>query len=191
MQLPGGELHIRQPRESAELPDEGEIKWAPVVAYWSVLWRSGLALAQEVEETAAVAGRTVVELGCGMGLPSLAAARAGAEALATDTEPEALELLARNAEANGLTVETAVVDWYFADDLLARGPFDLALASDILYLPSASDTMLELLPSLAREVWIADPGRSDAEVFLERAAERWSIATTRRGVARIHRLRRR
>lgn len=190
MDLAGGELRLLQPRESAELPDEGEVKWAPVTPYWSVLWRSGLALAREVAE-AEMGRRKVVELGCGLGVPSLAAARAGAEVLATDTEPEALALVARNAAANEVAVETAVVDWYFAGDLLAKGPFDVALAGDILYLPSAADTMLELLPELTREAWIADPGRSDAEVFLERAIERWSIETTLRGVVRIHRMRRR
>ena len=179
-----------QPRESAEIPDEGEIKWAPIAPYWSVLWRSGVELARQIEAREP-SGMCLVELGCGMGLPSLAAARAGAEVLATDTEPEALALVARNAEANGLTVETEVVDWYFAGDLLARGPFDLALASDILYLPSASDTMLEMLPDLAREVWIADPGRADALTFLASAEEKWTIETSRHGVVRIHRLRRR
>ena len=181
---------MSQPRESAELPDEGEIKWAPIVPYWSVMWRSGVALAREVGE-AEMGGMSVVELGCGLGLPSLAAARAGAEVLATDTEPEALDLLERNADANGVSVNTAVVDWYFPDALLARAPFDLVLAADILYLPSAGDTMLDLLPELAREAWIADPGRNDAQAFLEAAAERWSIETTRREVVRIHRMRRR
>ena len=43
--LPGGELRLLQPGESAELPDDGPVEWAPVAPYWSVLWRSGVALA--------------------------------------------------------------------------------------------------------------------------------------------------
>lgn len=179
-----------QPRESAELPDEGEIKWAPITAYWSVLWRSGVALARELAEEE-LGGRRVVELGCGLAVPSLAAARAGAEVLATDADPEALALAERNAEANGVRLEVAVVDWYFPSTLEERAPFDLALAADILYLPSSADTMLELLPRLAPEVWIADPGRDDARSFLERAADGWSIETTERGVVQVHRMRRR
>ncbi len=65
------------------------------------------------------------------------------------------------------------------------------LAADVLYLPSSIDPLLELLPQLAREVWLADPGRDDAGTFLEQAAARWAIETQDRGVVRIHRMRRR
>jgi predicted nicotinamide N-methyase len=155
-----------------------------------VLWRSGVALAEEVAGTE-LRGLGVVELGAGLGLPSLAAARGGAEVLAADADPEALALLERNAGANGVSVEGAVVDWHFPGPLVDRAPFELALAADILYLPSSADAMLELLPRLASEAWIADPGRADAGTFLERAAEQWTVTTTRRGVVRIHRMRRR
>ena len=57
----------------------------------------------------------VVELGCGVGLSSLAWAMSGATVLATDCQPEALRLLRANAEANRghLTgrLETGVLDW--------------------------------------------------------------------------------
>ena len=158
--------------------------------YWSVLWRSGVAVARELAAEE-LGGRRVIELGCGLGLPSLAAARAGAEVLATDTDPEALALLERNAGANGIRLEVVQADWHFPDALVELAPFDLAIGSDIIYLPSGADTMLELLPLLAPEAWIAGPGRDDAESFLERAAEHWTITTTSRGVVRIHRLRRR
>ena len=75
--LPGGELSMLQPREAAELPDDGEVKWAPLVPYWSVLWRSGVALGRDLEGRP-LDGLHVVELGCGMGVPSLAARRSRA-----------------------------------------------------------------------------------------------------------------
>jgi predicted nicotinamide N-methyase len=190
IELPKGELRVLQPREAAELPDAGEIKWAPIAPYWSVLWRSGVEMAREVDG-AELRGRRVVELGCGLAVPSLAAARAGATVLATDADAEALELAERNAEENGLSVETAVVEWYSPGELVHRAPFDLVLAADLLYLPSSIDPLLELLPQLAREVWLADPGREDAKTFLDRAAKGWAIETHDRGVVRIHRMRRR
>src|SRR3954465_10627681 len=97
--FPGGDLHLLQPSDAAELPDDGPIEWAPLMPYWSVLWRSGVALARELAHET-LAGRRVVELGCGLGLPSLVAARAGADVLATDEDGEALELLGRNAREN-------------------------------------------------------------------------------------------
>src|SRR5215218_11387501 len=95
VQLPSGAVRLQQPEEAAELPDDGPVEWAPLAPYWSVLWRSGVALAQELD-CEALAGARVVELGCGLGLPSIAAARAGATVLATDESTEALELAARN-----------------------------------------------------------------------------------------------
>lgn len=177
-----------QPRESAELPDEGEIKWAPLAPYWSVLWRSGVGLASALAEIE-LSGRRVVELGCGLGVPSMAAARAGAEVLATDAREEPLELLARNAAANGVRVETMVADWYDPAELLERGPFDLALASDLIYLEPAVEAMLELLPGLAPRAWVAAPDREDGREFLDRAASRWPVESSRRGDVGIHRLR--
>src|SRR2546426_12471784 len=99
--LPGGDLQLLQPTEAAELPDAGAVEWAPVAPYWSVLWRSGVALACELESVA-LRGLRVVELGCGLAVPSIAAARAGAAVLATDACAEALTLVARNAQANGV-----------------------------------------------------------------------------------------
>jgi hypothetical protein len=49
--------------------------------------------------------------------------------------------------------------------------------------------LLSLLPRLAPEAWIADPGRSPAGAFLEHASRRWQIDTHARGIVQIHRLR--
>ncbi len=186
--LPGGELRLLQPLESAELPDVGEVEWAPIVPYWSVLWRSGVALARELDPQT-LRGKRVLELGCGLGVPSIAAARAGAEVLATDSDPDALALLERNAEANGAGLETETVKWSDAGTLVERGPFDLVLASDVLYERSSVGPLIELLPRLAPDALIADPGRAPAEPFLEQAGQRWPIESRARGVVRIHRLR--
>ena len=183
--LPGGELRILQPEEAAELPDDGPVEWAPVAPYWAVLWRSGVALARELEGEE-LGGVRVVELGCGLALPSIAAARSGASVLATDMFPEALALAKRNARRNGVRIETATFDWAAPGDL---APFDLALAADVLYERSAVAPLLDLLPRLAPEAWLADPGRSAAGAFLEQARRRWPVETRLRGLVRIHRVR--
>ena len=186
--LPGGELRLLQPRESAELPDDGGVEWAPIAPYWSVLWRSGVALARELDALA-LRGRRVVELGCGLGVPSIAAARAGAAVLATDACEEALELVTRNARLNRADVETARVEWGDPDELVGRAPFDLVLATDVLYERASAAHLLPLLPRLAPEAWLADPGRPALGAFLEQAARSWSVETHAHGVVRIHRLR--
>jgi len=186
--LPGGPLRFLQPCESAELPDDGGVEWAPIAPYWSVLWRGGVALARELA-SAQLRGLRVVELGCGLALPSLVAARAGAEVLATDACPEAPALAKRNADENGVRIETMAVDWASPAALVERGPFDLVLAADVLYEQPGAGALASLLPRLAPEAWLADPGRAPARAFLAEARRRWRIEPVARGVVSIHRLR--
>jgi predicted nicotinamide N-methyase len=186
--LPQGPLTLLQPQESSELPDDREVEWAPLVPYWSVLWRSGVTLAREVAALP-LAGSRVVELGCGLGAPSLAAAKCGATVLATDADPAALELVRRSAELNQVSLETKVVDWSDADELVELGPFDLVLAADVLYERPSVALLLSLMPRLAPEALIADPGRPASGAFLERAWERWSVEVRRRGMVGINHIR--
>ena len=187
IELPSGELRLLQPQDAAALPDAGPVEWAPVVPYWSVLWRSGVALARELDGVA-LRGLRVVELGCGLAVPSIAAARAGAAVLATDASADALTLVARNAHANDVRIETATIDWAEPDQLLRRAPFDLVLAADVLYERASVAPLLSLLPRLAPEAWLADPGRPAAGAFVEQAGRRWPIETRVRDVVRVHRL---
>jgi len=187
IELPSGELRVLQPAEAAKIPDDHQVEWAPLAPYWSVLWRSGKALARELDGEE-LHGRRVVELGCGLAVPSIAAARGGAIALATDADPEALELVAHNAEANDVTVETAMVEWAKPDELLERAPFDLVLGTDILYERHSVALLLKLLPRLAPVAWMADPGRPAAEAFLEQAQRRWKVERRVRGVVSLYRL---
>jgi predicted nicotinamide N-methyase len=176
IELPRGELTLQQPREAVEVPDVGPVEWAPMAPYWTVFWRSGVALARELEAVE-LRGLRVVEVGCGLGVPSIAAARAGAEVLATDVHTEALGLVERNAQENHVRIETATVDWTAPAELLRRAPFDLVLAADVLYERASVAPLLSLLPRLAPEAWLADPGRPAADAFLEEAARRWTVET--------------
>ncbi len=188
--MPTGGLRILQPTEVAELPDAGGVQWAPIAPYWAVLWRSGVALARELDRTPSgvLSDLRVVELGCGLGLPSLIAARAGATVLATDAEPEALSLLERNASENGLDLETMLVDWAQPERLVERGPFDIVLAADLLYEETAVDHLRSLMPQLAAQAWLADPGRPTADALLDRLDDSVETERETRGVVRLYRL---
>jgi predicted nicotinamide N-methyase len=187
VELPSGQLRLLQPEESAEIPDDHQVEWAPLAPYWSILWRSGVALARQLDGEA-LRGLRVVELGCGLAVPSIAAARAGADVLATDGDVDALALVERNAEANDVRLKTAAVDWADPDELVDRGPFDLVLGSDILYERPSVALLLTLLPRLAPKAWIADPGRPAAGAFLEHAEHQWEVEACVRGVVRLYRL---
>ncbi len=132
----------------------------------------------------------MLELGAGLGLPGLAAAMGGARVTVTDWAPEAVRAAEVNAAHNGLEVEALVVDWRAPAALVARAPWDLVLAADVLYEERNGDALLPLLPRLAPEVLLADPDRAVAAPFLEAAAADWTITTTTDARVRLHRLRR-
>jgi predicted nicotinamide N-methyase len=174
----GRDLRILRPRDSEALLSEEAFEREEFLPYWAELWPSARALARAVAPHALKGARTL-ELGCGLGLASLAAAAAGGRVLATDWSEEATKMAARNAQRNGLQIETLVVDWNRPHELLERAPFDLVLASDVLYERRNGEVLLPLLPRLGDEVWLADPGRPAATAFFERAAEHFAIETLR------------
>lgn len=188
--LPDGEIELLRPRSSEALLDEHAFEHDEFMPYWAELWPSGVQLAR-VLSGRALHGARVLELGCGLGLPSLVAARCGARVLATDWSRAALALLQRNAAAAGVALQTDHVDWRSADALLQRAPFDLVLAADVLYERRNVALLLRLLPQLTDEVWLADPDRDFAQAFLERATEKWELRSERRERVLIHRMRRR
>ena len=192
--LPLGEVALTRPRDADALLSVEQFEHEEFLPYWAELWSSGVALAHDVSRRA-LRGAPVLELGCGLGLPSIAAALAGGRVLATDWSPDAISATQENARRNGVEVETAVVAWGAPEPILERGPWRWVLASDVLYEQRNVDLLLELLPRLVDrscEVLIADPRRSPAERFLERAQERWELRSSvspRAARAQIHHLR--
>jgi predicted nicotinamide N-methyase len=191
--LPGRELALLAPRDGDALLSEEAFEHEEFLPYWAELWPSALALARVIARRP-LTGRRVIELGCGLGLPAIAAALAGGRVLATDWSPDAVAMTARNAERNGAELTTAVYRW---DAPPPRPAWPLVLASDVLYEGRNVPALLELLPRVTDpggEVWLADPGRAPAARFLEAAAPTWRIdAIPHDGPAHVtvHRLARR
>ena len=175
--LHGRDLRVLRPRDAESLLDEEAFEHEEFLPYWAELWPSARALAAAISGRALRGARTL-ELGCGLGLPSIAAALAGGRVLATDWSPEAVELTRTNAERNGAGLETLVCSWTEPAPLLERAPWDLVLASDVLYEPRNGDALLDLLPRLTTDVWLADPGRKPAAPFLDAARADWRIESS-------------
>jgi predicted nicotinamide N-methyase len=174
--LPGRELALLAPRDGEALLSEEAFEREEFLPYWAELWPSALALARVVARRP-LTGRRVIELGCGLGLPALAAALAGGRVLATDWSADAVAMTARNAERNGVELATAVYRWDAPPEPLGP-PWPLVLGSDLLYEARNVPALLDLLPRLvaaAGEVWLADPGRAPAARFLEAAATTWRL----------------
>ena len=179
-------VRILRPPDAEALIDQARFDDDEFMPYWAELWPSGVALAAVVAARD-LRGARVLELGCGLGVPSVVAALGGADVLATDWAPEALEVTRRNAELNGVAVETLLADWSKPEPLLARAPFELVLCSDVLYEPRNVDALLDVLPRLGDEVLLGEPGRQTAGRFFELAEHRWEIG--REGDVTVLRLR--
>jgi predicted nicotinamide N-methyase len=162
--------HVTHPVAADALIDEEEFAQDERLPYWADLWPSSVALARHVFEGEHLGGRRAVELGCGVGLPSITALARGADILATDHYEAALDFARYNALVNlGRELRTQNLDWH-APRTQGPGCFDLVLVADVLYERRNVTALTALIPTLlipGGEILLADPGRKNAPVFLE------------------------
>lgn len=150
-------------------PDRDPGDWMPM---FGVLWPGAEAMAARLAR-AELSGVAVLELGCGLGLPSLVAASRGARVTATDNHPHAGAFLDENAARNGVKVVYVELDWRHPAPTLPEPSYPLVIASDLLFSP-------ELAPLVAGQVarwmapggeaWLVDPGRLALSAFEDEVA---------------------
>ncbi|MDP9278537.1 MAG: class I SAM-dependent methyltransferase [Gemmatimonadota bacterium] len=171
---------ILKPANSDDLIREEDFVKDERLPYWADVWPSSIILAGKLLELDGH-GKTALELGCGVGLSTLAATSAGFDVLATDYYEDALDVTRANVFRNlGMIARTRLVDWRHLP--LDLGTFDLIFASDVLY----ENEYARLLPVLLRGLLtpaglalIADPGRVAAPVFVEACAEHRLVIRTK------------
>ncbi len=167
----GHELLIDRPRSAEDLIDERDFDADERLPYWADIWPSGRVLAEALAHRP-LAGLRVAELGAGLALPSLVAARGGADVLVTDWYDDALAFAQVNASRHGVPIRTLRVDWRDPPgELVAVAPFDLILAADVLYETRNVEPLASLIDRLAgarSEVIVADPRRPDARRLFDR-----------------------
>ena len=201
------DIHVRTLRDTLQFEDvDGEAEALGISsASWpifGVVWASGRALAN-LMATYEIAGRRVLEVGCGIGLASLVLNQRAENITATDYHPEAAAFLAANVALNGgKAIPFVRTGWLDASDEL--GLFDLIIGSDLLYETEHIGLLSAFINRHAQptcEVIIVDPGRGqkDGGAWLRlptagsasRSRWAWSIAAiTRRGPWRPHGARR-
>lgn len=158
------------------------------IPYYAILWPAAHGLARYLwEHRAELPGARVIELGCGLGLPSVLAARLGASVTATDFHPDTGEWLKHNAALNGVTLDYQQLDWNtFLDSRPATTdsrspscrlqptayslqPSPLVIGSDLLYerrhIPALA-CAIDALCAPGGHAVIADPGRDNLQLFV-------------------------
>ncbi|GAB4332324.1 MAG: methyltransferase domain-containing protein [Calditrichia bacterium] len=137
--------------------------------YWAEVWPSALALAGHIAENNAVSeNQTVLEIGCGLGIPGMVAAKYTEMVLMTDYMEDALFFTQLNCMTNlGRVPHCKLMDWRQLEDL---EPFDIILASDVVYEKRYFWPLIELFKTLLRpdgKILLAEPNRSVAQEFFE------------------------
>lgn len=188
-------IRLEKPRNADDLISEADFAHDERLPYWADLWPAAVVLADFLLRERALLGAvpdgarpTALELGCGLGLVTLAAQGAGYAVTATDYYADALRFTARNALHHGSEAPAVrLVDWRSLPDDL--GTFDLVLAADVLYERAyaafVADAIARALTPTGRAL-VADQGRVALEDFLAEAAARGLVAQVvhreRRGV---------
>jgi predicted nicotinamide N-methyase len=160
--LSDGQQYDDDPSGAAERAGISSAQWS----LFGTLWPAGLALAVEMVHYP-VAGKRILEVGCGLGLASLVLHGRGADVTASDYHPEAAAFLAHNVALNGFgPLPFRAVPWAGPNPDL--GAFDLVIGSDVLYERGHATLLSGFLGRHAladAAVVITDPGRGQRGAF--------------------------
>jgi predicted nicotinamide N-methyase len=161
----GHDIHLRTLRDNQQFLDNNQVaeKLNINSACWPIfgtLWASGEVLAHLLEDFD-ISGKRILEIGCGIGLPSMVLNHRHADITATDYHPEAEAFLNYNTALNDeQDIPFFLCDWHNEESPM--GLFDLLIGSDVLY----EQDHIELLSGFIDrhtnancEVIVVDPGR--------------------------------
>lgn len=138
--------------------------------YFGVMWEAGIGLGQYLTKDMCE-GKKILEIGCGLALPSFVATRFGGEVIATDFHADVPIFLDINKKKNNIDFNYQVMNWRSEIERTKNtlGTFDLVLGSDILY---ESQHSLEVAKALIAflnpggKIILADPGRAYIQKFI-------------------------
>jgi ETFB lysine methyltransferase len=173
VRIGGTEVDLLRPPMAEALISEEDFARDERLPYWAELWPSAVVLADRVAGERGE-GRSLLELGCGLGLVAVAALRAGYRVTATDYYEDALAFTRANAwRTVGREPATRAADWRALPGDLGR--YDRVVAADVLYeRPYAALVAVAVALTLADGgvATVADPGRVALSAFVDECQAR-------------------
>ena len=174
----GLDIQIRSLLDRMQFSDPGDeaLTLGISSAAWPLfgqLWPSARILADTMQSKE-LHGRRVLEIGCGLALPSLVVHRRGADITASDHHPMTQAFLLENIRLNGLP-PLAYRTGNWATPNPGLGKFDMVIGSDVLYEREQPDLLIafiDLHVSDHAEIMIVDPGRPHRGAFNRGMARR-------------------
>ncbi len=141
---------IERPKESDRILEHPAIRSAfaadEYMPYWADLWPASRMLARTILRSDWPKGTVALEVGCGLGLPGIAALAKGMRVIFSDCDVTAVRFAANNARMNGFTnFETLPMDWRFPPE---DRQFSLILCSDLCYERRHVDPLAALIAKM-------------------------------------------
>lgn len=143
--------------------------------YFGVMWEAGIGLSQFLTRDMCE-GKKILEIGCGLALPSFIATRFGGNVIATDFHADVPLFLKLNQKKNKIDFEYQVMNWRNEIERTknAYGQFDLVLGSDILYESQHAMQVAKALIAFLKpggKIILSDPGRAYVQQFISAMKE--------------------
>ena len=164
----GESFSIQHPRDAEALIDESAFNHDERLPYWADIWPASIALAMAVRPMDGT-GLTLLELGCGSGLVTAVALRAGFNVTATDYYEDALAFTRLNARLNAAREpRTMLLDWRALPTVIEA--FDVVVGSDVLYERAHGPMVARAIATTLREggrALVSDPGRVGSPMFFD------------------------
>jgi predicted nicotinamide N-methyase len=138
--------------------------------YWAKVWPSAIALHNVLQtHPILIRDKTVLELGAGIGLPSLLMASEAKTIQVSDYDLEAVELLRKNiAHLQLQNVKALQIDW---NDLPENIDPEVIILSDVNYDPTQFETLTKLIQKFIHQgcaIILSTPQRIMASPFVQK-----------------------
>lgn len=141
--------------------------------YFGILWPAAEGLAQFlVTHPELIKKKKILELGSGLGLPSMVASHIGGDVLTTDYHPDVEEYFLRNGRHSNVQCSYRRLNWRESREEI--GLFDLVMGSDVLYESKHPREVVQGLIRFLRpggKILLADPGRAYLQTFVNTMRE--------------------
>lgn len=153
------------------------------IPYWAELWPSAIAMSQYIlEHSSMLKGKKIIEIGAGLGLPSIVASKFAASVLCTDYIPESIDFAQANFKLNQIPDDVytcEILDWRDCSHFTEK--YDIIIASDVAYDRAAMEDLEKCIRHLSHSNTISllsEPNRHMAVEFVKQLQENKNISAT-------------
>ncbi|HID68877.1 MAG TPA: methyltransferase domain-containing protein [Desulfobacterales bacterium] len=146
--------------------------------FWVKLWEAAMILSYALASLPDPKGKTLLELGAGLGAPGITAAACGFDVTLSDYEDIIMDFQKVSVAASGLdNVKCAHIDWLNPPEMES---FDVLTAAEVLFREEFFDPLLNVFRKYLKPggtIYLAhDARRKCLPLFMERAKDEYDIA---------------